>query len=148
MKICQVKVSNFRGYKDETVIDFNDLTVFIGKNDVGKSTVLEALDVFFNEGKGVIKLDKEDINKQGLTGDSKEIRIAVVFDDVPTTLVIDSTNETSLKDEYLLTSDSKLEIVKIYPNAGKEKVFVKAIHPSNPACADLLLKKQKGRYSS
>jgi len=66
MKISQVKIANFRSYKDETVIEFNDLTVFVGKNDVGKSTVLEALDVFFNEGKGVIKLDKEDINKQGL----------------------------------------------------------------------------------
>ncbi len=43
MKISQVKISNFRGYKDETTIDFNDLTVFVGKNDVGKSTVLEAL---------------------------------------------------------------------------------------------------------
>jgi predicted ATP-dependent endonuclease of OLD family len=53
MKVSQVKISNFRGYKDETTIDFNDLTVFVGKNDVGKSTVLEALDVFFNDGKGV-----------------------------------------------------------------------------------------------
>lgn len=92
MKISQVKISNFRGYKDETKIDFNDLTVFVGKNDVGKSTVLEALDVFFNEGRGVIKLDKDDINKQGLTDGKKDICIAVVFDDLPTRLVIDSTN--------------------------------------------------------
>jgi len=34
VKISQVKISNFRGYKDETKIDFNDLTVFVGKNDV------------------------------------------------------------------------------------------------------------------
>ena len=143
MKISQVKISNFRGYKDETTIDFNDLTVFVGKNDVGKSTVLEALDVFFNEGKGVIRLDKEDINKQGLAEDDKDIRIAVVFEGLPTNLVLDSTNKTTLQDEYLLNSSGKLEIVKTYPNAGKEKVSVKANHPSNPACADLLLKKQK-----
>ena len=143
MKIKQVKISNFRGYKDETTIDFNDLTVFVGKNDVGKSTVLEALDVFFNEGKGVIKLDKEDINKQGLAEGNKDISIAVVFDDLPTSLVIDSTNETTLQDEYLLNSDGNLEIAKNYQNAGKEKVSVKANHPSNPTCADLLLKKQK-----
>ena len=143
MKISQVRISNFRGYKDETTIDFNDLTVFVGKNDVGKSTVLEVLDVFFNEGKGVIKLDKEDINKQGLAEGNKDICIAVVFDDLPASLVIDSTNETTLQDEYLLSSDEKLEIVKTYPNAGKEKVSVKASHPTNPGCADLLLKKQK-----
>lgn len=143
MKISQVKISNFRGYKNETTINFNDLTVFVGKNDVGKSTVLEALDVFFNEGKGVINMDKEDINKQGLEEDSKDIHIAVVFEELPASLVIDSTNETTLKSEYLLTSDGKLEIVKTYPNAGKEKVFVNANHPSNPDCANLLLKKQK-----
>ena len=58
-------------------------------------------------------------------------------------MVIDSTNATTLHDEYLLNRQGKLEIVKTYPNAGKEKVSVKAHHPSNPACADLLLKKQK-----
>ena len=143
MKIKQIKISNFRGYKDETTIDFNDLTVFVGKNDVGKSTVLEALDVFFNDGKGIIKLDKDDINKQGLAEGNNIICIAVVFEDLPTSLVLDNTNHTTLQDEYLLNSDGKLEIVKTYPNAGKEKVSVKANHPSNPVCADLLLKKQK-----
>jgi len=147
MKISQVKISNFRGYKNETTIDFNDLTVFVGKNDVGKSTVLEALDVFFNEGKGVIKLDKEDINKQGLAEGNNAISIAVVFEDLPASLVIDSTNETILQDEYLLNSQGRLEIVKTYPNAGKEKVSIKAKHPSNPACDDLLLKKQKDLQS-
>ena len=58
-------------------------------------------------------------------------------------MIIDSTNATTLQDEYLLNRQGKLEIVKTYPNAGKEKVSVKAHHPSNPACADLLLKKQK-----
>ena len=43
MKISQVKITNFRGYKDETIIDFGELTAFVGRNDVGKSTVLEAL---------------------------------------------------------------------------------------------------------
>ena len=143
MKISQVKISNFRGYDEETSIDFNNLTVFVGKNDVGKSTILEALDVFFNESKGTIKLDKEDINKQGLANGNNDIRITVVFEDLPSSLVIDNTNETTLENEYLLNCEGKLEIVKTYPNAGKEKVAVRANHPSNSACADLLLKKQK-----
>ena len=78
MKISRVKISNFRGYKDEVIIEFNDLTVFIGKNDVGKSTVLEALDVFFNENKGLLKLDKDDINRQGGINKEQDICIAVV----------------------------------------------------------------------
>ena len=99
--------------------------------------------MFFNERKGTIKLDKEDINKQGLANGNNDIRITVVFKDLPASLVIDNTNETTLEAEYLLNCEGKLEIVKTYPNAGKEKVAVRANHPSNSACADLLLKKQK-----
>lgn len=142
MKISQVKISNFRSYSDEVVINFNDLTAFVGRNDVGKSTVLEALDVFFNEGKGVIKLDKDDINKQSAESGNQDIRISVVFENLPTEIVIDDSNTTTLSGEYLLTNDGKLEILKIYPSAGKEKVLIKAYHPTNPECADLLHKKQ------
>ena len=62
--------------------------------------------------------------------------------DLPEELTIDTTNPTSLEDEYLLNQDGKLTIIKKYPNAGKEKVFVKAFHPTNEGCAGLLLKKQ------
>ena len=46
MKIVSLKIKNFRGYKDLTEIKFDNLTVFVGKNDIGKSTILEALDIF------------------------------------------------------------------------------------------------------
>ncbi len=36
MKLKTFKITNFRGYKEETVIDFDNLTAFVGKNDVGK----------------------------------------------------------------------------------------------------------------
>lgn len=141
MKIKSLQIKNFRGYKDETKIDFNDLTVFVGKNDTGKSTILEALDIFFNEGKGVIKLDKDDINKENLSVDATEIEISVVFEELPSSIVIDSTNRTTLESEYLLSTTGDLEIIKRYPNAGKEKIFIRANHPTNPQCKDLLLKK-------
>ena len=53
MQIKTVKLKNFRGYKNETTINFENLTVLVGKNDSGKSTVLEALDIFFNDGKNL-----------------------------------------------------------------------------------------------
>ena len=143
MKIKTVKIKNFRSYKDEVSVEFEDLNVFVGKNDVGKSTVLEALDIFFNESKAISKIEKEDINKQCFLEGDTNIVISVAFDDVPTKIVIDSSNETSLDSEYLLNSDGKLEIVKTFPNAGKEKVAILANHPANPNCSDLMLKKQK-----
>jgi predicted ATP-dependent endonuclease of OLD family len=141
MKITQVKIANFRSYSDEVRIEFSDLTAFVGKNDIGKSTVLEALDVFFNEGKGVVKLDKDDINKKCSNDANLNIRISVTFDELPTNIIIDDSNQTTLADEYLLASDQKLEVIKVYPNAGKEKVYIKAYHPTNPDCSDLLQKK-------
>lgn len=141
MRIKAVRLENFRAYENETTIEFTDLNVIVGKNDIGKSTVLEALDIFFNENKGVIKIDKDDVNKKCKENGNTEIKISVVFEELPTTLTIDATNPTTLDSEYLLKSDGTLEIVKKYPNAGKEKVFIKANHPTNPSCADLLLKK-------
>jgi predicted ATP-dependent endonuclease of OLD family len=141
MKIKRVRLSNFRSYKDEVTIEFSDLNVFVGKNDIGKSTVLEALDIFFHDGKGVVKIDKDDINKKSLNEDNTEIKIAITFDDLPESLTIDTTNPTVLANEFLLNRDGCLEIIKKYPNAGKEKIYLKAYHPTNPACADLLLKK-------
>jgi predicted ATP-dependent endonuclease of OLD family len=141
MKIKTIKIKNFRSYKDEVEIEFGDLTAFVGKNDIGKSTVLEALDIFFNDSKGVIKLDKDDVNKQALADGDTETVISVCFEELPTSIVIDSTNQTTLQDEYLLNSSNQLEIIKKYSNGGKEKVFVKANHPTSNNCKDLLQKK-------
>jgi predicted ATP-dependent endonuclease of OLD family len=141
MKIKTVRVENFRAYKSETTFELNDLNVIVGKNDIGKSTVLEALDIFFNENKGTIKIDKDDVNKRCKEEGNTETKISVVFEELPETLTIDATNPTTLESEYLLKSDNTLEIVKKYPNAGKEKVFIKANHPTNDSCSELLLKK-------
>jgi predicted ATP-dependent endonuclease of OLD family len=141
MKIKTIKIQNFRSYKDEVEIEFGDLTAFVGKNDIGKSTVLEALDIFFNCGSGVIKLDKDDVNKQALSEGNTETVISVCFEELPASIVIDSTNQTTLQAEYLLNASGQLEIVKKYSNGGKEKVFVRANHPTGNDCKDLLLKK-------
>jgi predicted ATP-dependent endonuclease of OLD family len=140
MKIKSVKIKNFRSYKDEVKVDIGDLTAFVGKNDIGKSSILEVLDIFFNENKGIIKMDKDDINKAALAEEDNEIVITVVFEELPAAIVIDATNQTTLQNEHLLNQDGNLEIIKKYPNAGKEKVFVKTFHPNNPQFRDLLKK--------
>lgn len=141
MKIKAITVNRFRSYSSPVTVEIDDLVVLVGRNDIGKSTILEALDIFFNEGKGSVKIDKGDINKDCLAQGQDCIEIGVEFTDLPANIVIDSTNQTTLRDEYLLTSDETLHVIKRYPNAGKEKVFIKAYHPVNPECADLLLKK-------
>lgn len=135
MKISSVKLQNFRSYKNEVEIKFNDFTALIGKNDTGKSTVLEALDIFFNDA----KIDKDDINIKN--GENTEIIISVCFTDLPNSIVIDENVSTTLQDEYLLNENQELEIIKKYPNAGKPKIYIRARHPVNEHCKELLTKK-------
>ena len=141
MKIAKLKLKNFKGYETETIVDFSDLTAFVGKNDIGKSTILEALDIFFNDSSACVKLDKTDINIHSAERGDKTISITVCFKDLPSKIIIDSTNYTTLKQEYLLNENNELEITKKYPDAGKAKVYIRALHPSNSMCSNLILKK-------
>ncbi len=141
MKIKSVTLSCFRGYSNPVKIEISDLCVLVGKNDIGKSTILEALDIFFNDGKGCVKIDKDDINKQCMENGTDCIEISVEFTDLPDSVLIDATNETTLAAEFLLTQAGTLKVVKRYPKAGKAKVFIRAWHPSHENCRDLLLKK-------
>lgn len=131
MKIKKVILENFRCYKERTIIDIDDLTVFIGKNDAGKSTILDALEVFFYDGKGKVKIEKEDLNKEAEREGNKDILIGIVFSALPSEIIIDSTVYVTLEDEYLLNEDGDLEIHKIFRDGKLKGTFIFAKHPAN-----------------
>lgn len=138
MKLRALTVSNFRCYKTPFTIPFDHLTTLIGRNDAGKSTLLEALDVFFNEK----PLDKNDASKGG---DAKAVTITCVFDDLPDDIVLDETATSSLSNEFLLNANGLLEITKVF-NCSIEKpklttVRLKAVHPTAANVRDLLVLK-------
>ncbi len=78
MNLLSVSIENFRCYQAEVKIDLSDLTVFIGKNDSGKSTILEALEIFFNN--ETVKIERGDCN---IYSNSQEIKITCEFSGVP-----------------------------------------------------------------
>lgn len=135
MRLVEVKITNFRGYANETCIAIDPLTVLIGRNDAGKSSILDALDIFFNDA----TIERDDCC---VRTDSTDVRIACVFDDLPPSIIIDEQYPTTLQFEYLLRSDGRLEIVKTYDcNAAKGKfsgAFAKAVHPMAAGIEDLL----------
>ena len=135
MRIKKLILENFRIFKERTTIDFDNLTAFIGKNDFGKSSILEVLDIFLNDKDARVKIDKDDLSKGA---NSSDILIGVVFEDLPKKLIIDATFETNLKEEYLLNKDGTLEIHKIYPNGKLKGTSILANHPSNSNLKDLL----------
>lgn len=104
-------------------------------------SVLEALDIFFND-KPVCPMEKADVNKAALVAGDTDIVIGVEFLDPPASVVVDSTNTTTLQDEHLLNDNGCLEIIKHYPNGSSAaKVYLNAVHPTHPDCCDLLSKK-------
>ncbi|MCB0711738.1 MAG: AAA family ATPase [Ignavibacteriae bacterium] len=80
MKIESVEIENFRILKHEKV-SLNDYTSLVGPNGVGKSTVLSALNVFFQSQSGSVK-DVSRMSKQDfyLERTEEPIRISVTFD--------------------------------------------------------------------
>lgn len=139
MRLKSVKLTHFRGYRTVTVIPANEaMTGIVGRNDYGKSSILEALAVFF-EAEG-FKPDKSDMNCFSLAEGADQFEIACEFDGLPERMVLDEVAETTLADEYLLNAEDALEIVKTYKaSTGKlERIALRCQHPADPELATLL----------
>ncbi|MBX2683618.1 AAA family ATPase [Campylobacter lari] len=116
MKLVKCKIENFRNYEN-TEFNFSDLSVIIGKNDVGKSTLFDALDIFFENNKAL----EDDVN---INSNENKFSITCFFQVEPQTQInIDASEsertQTSLESEYLLNQENLLQIKK---NMGKRKV--------------------------
>ncbi|GAB4198900.1 MAG: AAA family ATPase [Wenzhouxiangellaceae bacterium] len=129
MRLKKLVMTNFRGYKNKTTISFeDDLTAITGRNDAGKSTILEALEIFFNN--KTVKIDAGDRNVRSA---SSETVIACIFDELPEELVVDERYPTSFTSEYLLNNDGDIEITKtfsIQKTVSAPAVTITCIHPS------------------
>jgi len=141
MKLKSITIKNFRCYQNSISVDFDDITTFIGKNDIGKSTVLEALEIFFNN--DIVKITKEDAN---VYTDNKDVVIICDFCDLPNEIVIDSDSKTTLGKEFLTIQDDTLRIKKIF-DCSKSKpsvdTFIIANHPQTEFAGSLLEMKEK-----
>lgn len=82
MRISKIRIENFRSFLDET-INLNPYSCFVGPNGCGKSTVLTALNVFFQErgssATDVSKLIDEDYH---LKNTQNQVRITLTFSDL------------------------------------------------------------------
>jgi putative ATP-dependent endonuclease of OLD family len=142
MRLTKVIIENFRGYRERTEIAIEDLTSIIGCNDVGKSTIMEAIGIFFEC--DAVKIDAQDVN---VSRSGEPCSVSCVFEGFPAALVIDAQAETTFAAEHLLNGDGQLEILKQWDCGGKTpkcSVFARALHPTAPKAADLLQIKNAG----
>jgi predicted ATP-dependent endonuclease of OLD family len=107
LKISKLELTNFRGYRNVSVEFDENFNVIIGKNDVGKSTILEALEIFFNN--ETVKIDIDDHNVHA--ADEQYMAIQVSFRPENKEYTID-TVPTDLNKEYLLDSYNHLSVKK------------------------------------
>jgi len=135
MKLKRLRLRNFRCFKEEISIDFEDITALVGKNDAGKSTLMDALDIFLND----IDPDKDDASKNG---DPRDLTIICEFTELPDEVILDDTNPTKLNTEFLLNADGRLEIHKFYSGElqkpKRKSIQAHAIHPTIDGAKDLL----------
>ena len=122
MKLTKCKIENFRSYKNAE-FSFDDLSVVIGKNDVGKSTLFDALDIFFNS----TKPEEGDAN---IYSDSKEIIITCFFKIEPKMeICLDTSVTTTLEEEYLLDKSGLLQIKQVWEKSKLKKTYIVANYP-------------------
>lgn len=76
MKIKEIKLHNFRAFRDEIIPLNGDFTCIIGKNDTGKSTIFAALDWFFSDKEA----SKFDLNIDCI--DTNELYVEIIFSDI------------------------------------------------------------------
>jgi len=131
MTIKSLVLKNFRAYKDIKIDFDSNMNVIIGQNDIGKSTILEALDIFF-EG-GVVNIEGNDLNKE-LDKGFIEIGVEFLIDNSKE-IIIDTTYKTTPKKEFLLNQNDNLEIIKKWEiknkksKVGKPKIYLKSFYP-------------------
>lgn len=80
MRIAAVTVRNYRSLKDVT-LQVDDYGAFIGANGAGKSSVLYALDWFFN-GTPLTEIDVHGCKEGGVLEPGATIEVAVTFTDL------------------------------------------------------------------
>ncbi len=122
MILKSIKLKNFRAYEDIYLKLDDNLNVLVGKNDVGKSTILDALDIFL-EGGG-INIEPSDL----LIGAGiKKITIACEFEiDIHKEYLLDENVKTSLEEESLLNEAGFLEIQKVW-DCSKSSITQKSL---------------------
>ena len=142
MKLGKIILQNFRGFTGRIEIPVAKITTLVGRNDAGKSSILDALGIFFDH--PLCKFDPKDLNVA--PDESGELRIGCVFSELPESLVLDAAVETTLSQEYLLNEDGMLEVHKIWPivdgRPARMKTVVVANHPTTDGFSDLLQAKR------
>jgi len=114
MRISKVSIQGFRAFKEMNEIILGPFTTIVGKNDTGKSSILHALDIFFNGSP-----DDGDFNKD--QDADAPIIIQVSFSEPPVSLQLEESVDTDLTTENLLDLQHNLTVKKTYTRKNPKR---------------------------
>ncbi len=120
MRIHSIRVKNFGPFSDQEVI-LGPLATIVGQNDVGKSYILRALQVFFEQR----KIERDDVYIEA--GEDDKVVIEVAFTSLPDRIELEDGVETTFREEMLLDSEGYLRIRKEYPCSDLSRFDVSLI---------------------
>ena len=137
VKLISFGISGFRGFSENSMetINIGDLTALIGKNDAGKSTIFDAMDVFFN---GIGNADADDFHIENDGTQASKIVLEATFSSESFIVQLE-TVDTDLEKEGLLDKSGNLVIKQTITKLTKAgvKTSIGAYLPDVPELADL-----------
>jgi predicted ATP-dependent endonuclease of OLD family len=146
MKVSKIEIQNYKTIRKLNVDLFRDISLIVGKNNIGKSNVLKSIEIFFNaiERKKEIGLYPEDFRKN-----SSQITLIVTFSDIDKlvsnlqkSLVAESTKKRSNQDtikhfeqlyrifQMLENRYHELSIKLIIPRSETIQANIEIVHTS------------------
>lgn len=122
MRVHSIQVNNYRPFSVLQEIKLGPLATIIGQNDVGKSNILRALQLFFDSGQ---KIGADDVHDNATA--EEDVIIEVAFTTLPEKVKLEEDVETTLQDEMLLDPKGFLRIRKTYPRNNLTKFTLSLI---------------------
>lgn len=142
MELRSIRLINFRGYRDLKITFSNGLQMLVGKNDIGKSTIFEALDIFFNGKDANVKLSIDDFNVQAKNIGEASFSIVCEFELTEREEILVETVKIDPQKEFLLNSKGYIEIKKEWTKDSLKEVTYIVCNLPKQIPAEILTMKQ------
>ena len=140
MIINSIAARNFRSFVELEETRIGKLSTIVGQNDVGKSNILRAIKLFFDQRS---KLEISDVNDKAVSSDSVVIEVSLA--ELPEEIELEDGVPTTFSDENLLDQNGLLRIRKIFScnNLAKYTVEIAVNDFDDSSFSKLVAKKEK-----
>jgi putative ATP-dependent endonuclease of OLD family len=116
MRIQSILARNYRPFAVLEEIQLGPLATIVGQNDAGKSSILQALKLFFQSRP---RIEETDVHEGANPND--DVVVEVAFTSLPDTIELEEGVETTLQSEMLVDAEGHVRIRKEYPRDSLAK---------------------------